>query len=47
MDKLLAYFNVNSHEELKQYIEENPEDEKIKSFKEVLEMLDEEKEDEE
>lgn len=38
-NKLLKMFNVNSFEELEEFIKNNPEDNRVKEFKSLLEML--------
>lgn len=35
-NKLLEMFGVNSYDELDKFIEENPEDEKVIQFKELI-----------
>lgn len=47
MDKLLDYFNVKSHRELKDFMKKNPTDERVLELNEILEMfLSEDKSDE-
>ena len=36
-NKLLEYFGLNSYDEIMTYIRENPEDEKVKEIKDLLE----------
>ena len=39
MDKLLDYFNVNSHRELKDFMKKNPDDERVIELNEILDMF--------
>lgn len=38
-NKLLAYFGMDSHSEMMEYIRENPEDEKVKEVKELFKLF--------
>lgn len=37
-NKLLEYFNVENHQQLMEYIKDNPDDNKVKEVKELLEL---------
>ena len=37
-NKLLEYFNLNSYQELIDYIKENPEDSKVKEIKDLFKL---------
>lgn len=39
-NELLDYFNVENHQKLMKYIEENPTDDKVIEIKEILAMFD-------
>lgn len=38
-DKLLNYFGVKSHKELELYLQNNPEEPKVKELKELMDYL--------